>query len=118
MQKDLYNVEIVEHVPWDTNNIQSEVTTILDRCEQLYTKLLSSVQGADRVTAVRHRVLCEKGETAAKFSRDHPRLFGLISGENVDRSQVMTLLQLHQSDTDGQEFAKQMLKTFTKNKPS
>jgi hypothetical protein len=115
MQKETYNVQVREHTPWDPESIQSEVDGILDRCQQLYPKLLDSMQGSERAAAVRNRVLCERGESTATFARNHPRLFGLITQENTDREQVMTMLRLHQSDTDGQDFAKRMLQAFTKS---
>ena len=78
-----YDVEIVEHTPWSGKDVVSNVKIALARSEQLYAKLLQSMTvPEEREAAVRHRVLQEQPKMA-KFSTDHPRLFGLSTSEAV-----------------------------------
>lgn len=82
------DVREVFHEPWAHERLVATVNGLRQRSTDLYGKLLDSVSLDDREKAVRFRILDEMPD-ARDFSRDHPRMFSLVTSEKLVASQPL-----------------------------
>lgn len=82
------DVREVFHEPWAHERLVATVNRLRERSTDLYGKLLDSVSPDDREKAVRFRIL-EEMPDARDFSRDHPRMFSLVTSEKLVASKPL-----------------------------